>query len=699
MAGGITLRKAIADSLTDECCISFTADDVYKAIANGLVTYDLWNEPLSDSARSKVYRDKATMEFARRLEVPVAVQEFERVTDRVASVQPGHSLSYDGRSYTVTLVGMNHVTLANDEGSTELPISTLQALYAKGQIAIEQPENTTLLDSTRVPFSTLSPDELTRAVKRGRALDLSADDPATSDIPERTLQRWRSLVRAAGVDPVSRNLALVGNIRKRGNRNRKLPEQVLSLIKRIAADVYNKPTSVNVSGAYKKFLNESHKSGVQPCSYRSFGLELRNHASVREREGKRAAYQSAPIVWYLIATDPIHGVRPFEYVHIDYTPLEIFLISGATKKLLGRPWLSLAIDAESRMIVGFYLSFDPPSYRSCMMVLRDIVRRHGRMPSTIVTDNGAEFRSDAFKRVCELYNTTLRYRPAGHPRHGSVMERVFGTTQSQLIHNLEGNTKQLRNVRTVTKSVSPERHAQWTLPALYGALDKYFEQIYGTREHPAHGEPPSLHLQKRLAETGLRLQRLVRLDRTFLIETCPPVDRKGERKVDSQRGVKVSHFWYWTGAFPGARLDGKSVPVRVDPWDARFCYALIGRDWHQCVCKLVTTHCRLTRIELESYFEEMRRNHGVEKCDFTPERIREWMQVLDRNAFDSRLQDQQAEARLIYDALNLTSVEPAASAPIQLSIPEFRDPAVESLVFDTDTPSVEVEAEDDYAIY
>jgi putative transposase len=68
----------------------------------------------------------------------------------------------------------------------------------------------------------------------------------------------------------------------------------------------------------------------------------------RKREGKRSAYQAAPVVWYLNAQDPIHGVRPFEYVHIDHTPLDIFLIAGETRELLGRPWLSLAIDAESR---------------------------------------------------------------------------------------------------------------------------------------------------------------------------------------------------------------------------------------------------------------------------------------------------------------------------------------------------------------
>lgn len=491
-------------------CASFVTDDLYKAIADGRVTYDLWNEPLSDVARSRVYRNQAALEFARRLDAQESRND------------PGSGVHRD------------------------------------------------CTDLTRVPFSTLSPQDISRAIRRGRALDLSSEQAAAAGFSSRTLRRWRSLVRAAGGSAVSRNLALVGKIRNRGNRNRKVPEAVLSVIGHVATEIYNQPESVNVSSAYRSFVDECYRGGLQPCSYRSFSLELRTRKSIRKREGKRSAYQAEPIVWYLSAQDPIHGVRPFEYVHIDHTPLDILLISGETQELLGRPWLSLAMDAESRAVVGFYLSFDSPSYRSCMMVLRDIVRRHGRLPNTWVLDNGAEFKSAALQRVCELYTVSLRYRPAGQPRHGSVMERLFGTAHSQLIHNLAGNTKCLKNVRTVTQSVAPERHAQWTLPALYGALNKYFQDLYGTELHPAHGESPELHLQQQLAQTGQRQHRAIRLDRTFLIETCPPVDQSGERKIDVQRGVKVHHLWYWSEAFRRVRTQ-TAVPVRVDWWAPTTC--------------------------------------------------------------------------------------------------------------------------------
>jgi putative transposase len=679
---------------------SFTADDVYKAIADGLVTYDLLADPLSSSNRSRVYRDQSTLEFARRVEADEISHDERHIgADRMASIQPGDVISYDGKDYTVTLVGAKNVTLAHGSGSTEVSASTLDGLYRTGKIRIAYVASEDGCSITSVQLGALSPEELARAVERGRALEMAKVDPSAVGLSGRTLRRLKKLVRDTGANAVTRNLALVGNVRNRGNRKRKLPADILDLIAHVAKDYYNQPNSPNRSTVFREFVKACHEKNLNPCSSKSFNMELARHASTRKREGKRRAYQTAPIVWYLQASEAIHGVRPFEYVHIDHTPLDIVLVSGDSKKLLGRPWLSLAIDAESRAIVGFYLSFDPPSYRSCMMVLRDIVRRHGRLPSTIIVDNGAEFRGEAFRCVCDLYNVTLRYRPAGHPRHGSVMERVFGTAHTQLIHNLSGNTKQLKNVRTVTKSVSPDRQAEWTLPALHGALDKYFRDIYGTELHPAHGDQPEEHLQARLTETGLRLHRLVKLDRTFMIETCPPAEPEGTRKIDSQRGVKVNHLWYWVDAFKATRLCAKPVPVRVDPWDARVCYVFLNREWHQCVSKLASRLRGLTRQELESYYEEMSKRSGVKKQDLTPERIAEWMRVFDKTAFDSRLRDEQAEARLIYDALRLTSVDPEMNS-VNLVAPPTRLSSSESPAQAPKTTEEASDAEnDDYGFY
>jgi putative transposase len=653
------------------------------------VSFDLYRDDISKTHRALVFRDDISLEFNRRIED--TTQDGSKLECLAFSIEVGAQIIYESNVYTVMLVGECSIVMQHNHGTAELAIDTLRALFDEGKITIRNTSTSTSEEGGSKILDALSPRQITEALARARLLEQAKLSPDSVPVSKRTIQRLKKAVREAGGSVLDRNLALVSKISARGNRERKISGELIELIQQVGKEVFNDPKAVTIKHAYQQFVARCVELELHPCSDRTFAKELRRVASVREREGKRKAYQVEAIVWYLKLNEAIHGVRPFQYVHIDHTPMDLLLKAPDSDEVLGRPWLSLAIDAESRAIVGFYLSFDAPSYRSCMMVIRDIVRRHGRLPDMLVTDNGKEFHSTAFQRVCELYKTHLRYRPAGMPRHGSVMERVFGTLHSQLVHNLAGNTKLMKHVRTLTKSVRPENFVSWTLPALHGALEYYFQKIYGTDNHPAHGQPPEERLRARLAETGMRCNRLVRYDRTFMIETCPAVTETGTRIVDSQRGVKINHIWYWTDAFRSAVWRGKSVAVRVDPWDVRRCYVLLGDQWHCCISKLATTLKGCTEIELRYAFSELAKQRGVKKKDLSPERIAEWTRVLDARNFDPLLRSQQAETRRIYDRLGMTDVhspegspndpEGAASKPPQHPAPAQNAPATKSIYY------------------
>jgi transposase InsO family protein len=141
--------------------------------------------------------------------------------------------------------------------------------------------------------------------------------------------------------------------------------------------------------------------------------------------------------YYFLAIAELLGLL---IVHIDHTQLDLELRSSATGRLLGRPWATLLMDAYSRRILAVYLTFDAPSYRSCMMALRLCVSRFGRFPQTVVVDGGSEFHSVYFDTLLARYGCIKKTRPGGQSRFGSVIERLFGTTNTELIFNLLGNT-------------------------------------------------------------------------------------------------------------------------------------------------------------------------------------------------------------------------------------------------------------------
>ena len=385
----------------------YSADDVYKALADGLLCFDLKTELLSDTHRVKVYRDLPALELGRSLG-EVNTYEVQSSERRDVSIDPGSLVDYDEVTYTIVRVGAKSATLQSQNSSFDREISALLDMHQRGLITVRPKEKAST--PTLPVLDQLPPMRVEEILDRMKLLEMAKADPSSVvTVSKRTLQRYRAMVRSAGEHVVDQRLALASRIGERGNRERKIPQRLLELIAQIAQEHYNTAANKNKTMAYRYFLDACEKEEVPPCSMNSFNKELELHKSVKARMGKRVAYQEEAIVWYLYLTEPVHGVRPFQYIHIDHTQLDLQLVSAEIRKLLGKAWLSLAVDAESREIVGFYLTFDPPSYRSCMMVIRDIVRRHGRMPEMLVLDNGKEFHSRALAKLCELYGCSLRY--------------------------------------------------------------------------------------------------------------------------------------------------------------------------------------------------------------------------------------------------------------------------------------------------
>lgn len=651
------LRWLIDEALnqTVEGEAPFKVDEIYRAIAYGILVFDLQRDDLSATSRVNVYRDRAMMELHRELERgPITLSE---VRPKVVAIQTGALVDFEGHTYRILMTNRIDAILSDFEDDSRHSKISLEILYESfhsGHLKIVSPPAET--ESLSERLVSYSPSAIDQALKRKAIIDEADALGGSLKVSKRTLQRYRKAVRQAGPDVLSQHLALAPNHSAKGERKSKLPPETLELIEKIISE-YNTPTGINARAAFRKLRSLCGQAMVKICSERTLRKILKMRGSVRLREGNRRAYQVEPAVWYLKADEPIHGVRPFQIVHIDHTEVELELIDPESGKSLGRPWLSLAIDAESRRAIAFHLSFRSPSYRSCMMILRDMVRRFKRLPYMIVVDNGKEFHSHSFIRFCLLYGIKLRYRPPAKARFGSVIERLFGTTQSLLIHQMEGNTKLMHHARSVTKSVMPKNFVAWSFAAFFGALDYHFEHIYGVLPHPAHGEGPVEHFNRRVAETGERLHQMVRYDEFFRIETCPSPERQATRCIDAQRGIKIDHIWYWNNEF--RNQNGLELEVRKDPWDPGVAYAFYKDHWVICASRYKYILGDLTEEELRHYLDVLGKRHSICAKDWSPELIADWIKVLDPTAFDSRLAKQQSEARFVYEPLGMTS----AAAP------------------------------------
>lgn len=633
---------------------NFKADFLFKAIADDLVVTDLDNEPLTNVHRCRLYRDKTYLQFTQKMEKPVG--DVVGKNSFTLELAVGTRFQYGEQQLEIVLVDAKDVVCRSDQGNTvTLTHEWLIQAHESQQVKIlHSGERAVALN-----FSQYSDEELKQALRRQKVLQ--SPDKIVS---ERTLRDWRARQKIAEANGANATLALIPNTKNRGNRTARLSDEQEALLDKIIREKWKTSEAINYKTLHRWVQNEFNAAGFRSPSYPTIIGRVKAQSDtqdVRLRHGKRRAYQQDEFVSVLYADTPINGSRAFQYVHIDHTQSDIALISSQTGKSLGRPWLSFAVDAFTRRIIGFYLTFDPPSYLSVMMVMRDIVRRFQRLPEMIVVDNGRDLTSEAFKSFLQVMGVHLRLRPAGQPRAGAIMERVFGTAHTQYIHNLAGNTKATKQVRMTSRSHLPENLAQWTLESLYSGLEYWATKYYDNEPHVALGCSPREMFERSFSQSGQRKHKRVIWNEDFRIATCPPADRGGLRQVNHQRGVKIHDQYFWNPVFRDPKISGQKLMVRTDPWDASTVYVRVDNQWVKAQCKNFISLGQLTDLERRAITEEYLSKGGKPLNDeLAAQRLREFMQVFTPEGALETFFGRQQENKALYNTLGMSVINPVA---------------------------------------
>ncbi|MFG6531383.1 MULTISPECIES: hypothetical protein [unclassified Sulfitobacter] len=86
------------------------------------------------------------------------------------------------------------------------------------------------------------------------------------------------------------------------------------------------------------------------------------------REGRDKAERR-----YLATPGMLVANDPHDIVQIDHTKVDVTVVDPVTRRPLGRPTLTVAIDVNTRMVLGFHLSLEPPSLLAVALCLTHAV--------------------------------------------------------------------------------------------------------------------------------------------------------------------------------------------------------------------------------------------------------------------------------------------------------------------------------------
>jgi putative transposase len=271
------------------------------------------------------------------------------------------------------------------------------------------------------------------------------------------------------------------------------------------------------------------------------------------------------------------ATRILERVEIDHTPLKI--VVGTEAGPLGQPWLTVLVDYYSRMIVGFCIGFEPPSYAVIMEALRHAIlpKSYVRerypsitsdwpcfgIPSKLVCDRGSDLTSKDLEQAAFQLGIELDFMPPRTPNFKGTVESFFDSLNDQLLSSLPGRTFRSWERRA---DYNPDEGPLLPYHALVEIIHVHLIDVYSRQRHPTATKSRLDMWLENAAEFPPALpaspdELLVLLSKTI------------ERSL-SARGIELSGMFYTGDELMALRaelaahnLSADRLTVRYNPWD------------------------------------------------------------------------------------------------------------------------------------
>jgi putative transposase len=314
----------------------------------------------------------------------------------------------------------------------------------------------------------------------------------------RTVLRWRQRFLAKTQDVSS----LIERDHRKGNREERHDKEVQRIVREAIDKKYLTLERNTIQKTLEHALDLINKENRLRVKAEQLALPTRR--LVKRMIGQIPAYdRCAARFGALAARRRFRSVKghifvnaPLERAEMDHSQLDLMVIDDKSNLPLGRPWLTICIDVYSRCILGYFLSFQPPSYLSVARCLRhaflpksdlhtqhpEIVNpwdAHGVM-KVLVVDNGPEFHSDSFDNLCFSVGMDIVYAPRKTPWFKPHVERVQGTLNREVAHGAPGKT--FSNIFE-KGDYDPAKHSVVRYGTLKKALAIWIADVYQQRVH------------------------------------------------------------------------------------------------------------------------------------------------------------------------------------------------------------------------
>ena len=305
----------------------------------------------------------------------------------------------------------------------------------------------------------------------------------------KTLSNWKNKLKDGGPG------ALMPRSDKQGNRYARHDELYEGFVYDVLEDLYLKSDRISISQAAIKvedlYRDKCEELGIEPngCAKKSFMAvlaTLRADDVIKARNDTETSRKMRlQAVFYARVN------YPFDLVEIDTTPANVHL-RGQDGNWIGRPTVSVAVDAATGAVLGLRFSLDAPREILTVQTLKDVMSprdddffdRHGienriqmnGVPQILSCDQGSENSGEWLPGIIAYSGMELGKNCPGCPDKKPFVERFNGEL-SRFFETLPGST----NSPTMTNKTRTDKgmvEACMTLEELESETYKWLYDVY-----------------------------------------------------------------------------------------------------------------------------------------------------------------------------------------------------------------------------
>jgi len=414
---------------------------------------------------------------------------------------------------------------------------------------------------------------------KARAAELKSQGKVGS---ERTLYRWYKDYQ----DSRGNIFSLIPAYYNCGSKGSRQNKEVDQIIEKFINDFYNKKEAITVKTVSR--LIRDNINSINKFREAKNRLTIPSQSTIRRRIKEQDPFQSAKARYGAKFAKENFGMvnqqekpkRPLERVEFDHTPIDLIVVDDKTREEIGRPWLTYLIDCCSGSILGFYISFEHPSYISVMQALKhaiapkDYVKEkypniknewlvYG-LPEKLVVDNGKEFLSKDLDDACKQLNIELFQCPVKSPWYKGTVERSFRTFQQGLIHQLPGTTFSNTQGRK-KREYQSEKKAVISFSALIEIVHRWIIDVYSEEFNSGVKGIPKNIWKQGIEFYGRPHIPASRFDWTYAL-------MKIDERTIGNEGIRFNHLKYQSHELQQLRSelekkDISRVKFKYDPED------------------------------------------------------------------------------------------------------------------------------------